>query len=489
MLRAMLPILPATQTWPLHDAAATRALEQAALAATPPQALMGRAGLAVAQLTLAAWPHAQRVVAFAGPGNNGGDALVAARWLAQQGRALEIVLFGDDDRRPADACWALAAAQGLNITRDLPACTAADVVIDGLLGVGASGPPGGALAQAIRHIQASGAPVLAIDLPSGLDGDRGSTHAGLAVKATHTLSLLTLKPGLFTAEGRDHAGRVWFHDLGVEPGPTLLSLQGPTDTNAALHTSHKGSFGDLVVIGGARGMSGAVLLAANAGLAAGAGRVFVAALDPGPVAPARPELMFRATTELMAPKVLAAATVVAGCGGGEAIRAGLPACLAHAARLVLDADALNAIAADPGLRQALRARAARQLPTVLTPHPLEAGRLLGRSAADVQADRFDAAGTLAREFGATVVLKGSGTLVASSDGRIAVNPTGNARLASAGTGDVLAGWLGGHWSRLGGDGAEAAAGAVFRHGRAADSAAGTGPLLAGDLITAMQMVV
>lgn len=482
----MQAILPGTRDWPLHDTAATRALEQAALANTPPQALMARAGLAVARLALAAWPRARRVLAFAGPGNNGGDALVAARWLAQQGLALEVVLLGDDTRRPADARWALAAAQGLPITRALPDRCSADIVLDGLLGLGATRAPDGVLAEAIRRIDAGPAPVLAIDLPSGLDGDRGSTHGGLAVKAAHTLALLTLKPGLFTAEGRDHAGRVWLETLGIEAAPTPLSLLAPPAATAAPHASHKGRYGDLVVLGGAPGMAGAALLAARAGLAAGAGRVFVGALDPLPLDPARPELMFRPAATLLVPEVLAAATVVAGCGGGDEIRSMLPACLAHAARLVLDADALNAVAAEPGLRQALRARTARRRPTVLTPHPLEAGRLLGRPAGEVQADRLAAARTLAQDLGATVVLKGSGTLVASPDGRIGLNPTGSARLASAGTGDVLAGWLAGLWSRAGGDGTGVAAAAVFRHGRAADTAPGTGPLLAADLIGALQ---
>jgi ADP-dependent NAD(P)H-hydrate dehydratase / NAD(P)H-hydrate epimerase len=447
---------------------------------------MARAGLAVARLALAAWPRARRVLAFAGPGNNGGDALVAARWLARQGLALELVLLGDDARRPDDARWALAAAQGLAITRALPERCAADLVLDGLLGVGAARAPEGAVAEAIRRINAGAAPVLAIDLPTGLDADRGSTHAGLAVRAAQTLSLLTLKPGLFTAEGRDHAGRVWLATLGVAAGPSPLTLTGPAAEPTAPHASHKGRFGDLVVIGGAPGMTGAVLLAARAGLAAGAGRVFVGALDPMPVDPARPELMFRPAAGLLAPEMLATATAVVGCGGGEPIRPLLPAALAHAARLVLDADALNAIAAEPGLRQALRARAARGRPTVLTPHPREAARLLGCSAAEVQADRLGAARTLAQALAATVVLKGSGTLIASPDGRIAINPSGNARLATAGTGDVLAGWLGGHWAREGGDGTPVAADAVFRHGRAAEVAPGRGPLLAADLVDALQ---
>lgn len=478
-------ILPARRAWPLHDSATTRALEQAALAATPPQALMAHAGLAVARLALAAWPLARRVLVLAGPGNNGGDALVAARHLAGQGLAVEVVLFGDDAHRPADARWALVQAQGLPLARSLPARLEADLVLDGLLGLGTTRAAEGELAEAIRRTREAALPVLAIDLPSGLDGDRGHAHGGLAMVARHTLALLTLKPGLFTADGRDHAGEVWLDTLGVELPPSPLTLGGPPEPTIAPHASHKGRFGDLLALGGAPGMEGAVRLAARAGLAAGAGRVFVGALEAAAGDPLRPELMFRPPDELLAPDRLASATVVVGCGGGAAIRAALPPLLAQAARLVLDADALNAVAAEPGLRRALVARAARGRPTVLTPHPLEAGRLLSRGAAEVQADRIAAAQELARSLQATVVLKGSGTLVARPDGRVVINPSGNARLASAGTGDVLAGWLAGLWAREGGDGHAAACAAVFRHGLAAEVADGTGPLLAADLVGAM----
>jgi hydroxyethylthiazole kinase-like uncharacterized protein yjeF len=484
----MQPVLPVSRTWPLHEAEATRAHEAAAQAAEPPHALMARAGLAVARLALAVAPRARRVHVFAGPGNNGGDALVAARHLAAGGLAVRVTLLGDDARRPADARWALSQAQaaGLAVETALPAALEADLVLDGLLGLGSARAPEGAVAQAIRQAGASRVPVLAIDLPSGLDADRGTTFGGLAVRAAHTLSLLTLKPGLFTAEGRDHAGRVWLDDLGRAAPDSPLVLLGPTPDEAAPHASHKGRFGDLLAIGGAPGMGGALRLAAEAALAAGAGRVFVGALDPQARADAlRPELMVRPVDALLEPARLAAATVVAGCGGGDAVRPRLPPLLAHAARLVLDADALNAVAAEPGLRRALQARAARGRPTVLTPHPLEAARLLGTEAAAVQADRLRAARALARELGALVLLKGSGSVLAAPSGRLALNATGNARLAGPGTGDVLAGWLGGTWARQRGDGWAAAAAAVHRHGRAAETAPGRGPLAAGDLIAAL----
>ena len=243
-------------------------------------------------------------------------------------------------------------------------------------------------------------------------------------------------------------------------------------------------------------MTGAALLAARAAHAAGAGRVFVSLLEPDLPAqqmaldPARPELMFRRAWWSGAPAAIAAATIVAGCGGGDAIRAVLPRLLSLAARLVLDADALNGIAADPGLQAQLAARAQRGHATVLTPHPLEAARLLGTDAArDVQVDRLHAARTLADRFGCVVVLKGSGTVIAEPGRAPHINPTGNAALATAGTGDVLAGWLGGLWAAEGPSSAgfDAAIAAVWLHGAAAD-ASSFAPLRAADLVEAMLAV-
>lgn len=489
------PVLPVTGQspwWPVHDSAGTRALETAALAAHPPHTLMARAGLAVARLALAAWPTARRVLALAGPGNNGGDALVAAAHLHQQGWAVQVLLLADPSRLPPDASWALDHAQlaGVQVVSQLEQAAPADLVIDGLLGLGARRAPEGVLAEAIAWLNASRLPVLAVDLPSGLDGDRGISLGTAAVRATHTLALLTLKPGLFTAQGRDHAGRVWLDTLG-QPAPRegSLSLIGTPAAVAAAHDSHKGRFGDLLVVGGAPGMAGAAALAARAGLAAGAGRVYLGLLDPGAASdPTRPELMARPVDELLQTAWLQERTLVMGCGGGEAVRARLPAALAHAARLLLDADALNAIAADPGLRQALAARGRQDQPTVLTPHPLEAARLLQRPVAAVQADRLAAARQLATDLCSVVVLKGSGTVIAQPDGRCALNATGNARLATAGTGDVLAGWIGGLWARHQSNAFDAAAAAVWRHGLAAELARGdaAGPLPAADLVAAMQ---
>ena len=316
-------------------------------------------------------------------------------------------------------------------------------------------------------MEQSAAPVLCVDVPSGLNADTGQwlrrppdatdsiapradpirAGAQFGIKKA-TLSLLTLKPGLFTAQGRDACGEIWFDDLGaarsgidqVSLAPTAWLLGAEEMTQRPRrHDSHKGSYGDVAVIGGAAGMQGAALLAARAALHAGAGRVFVGMLGGGMVVdPMQPELMFREPASLD----FKAQTVVCGCGGGDAVRQVLPRVLSGSARLVLDADALNAIAQDATLQSLLQARAARAQPTILTPHPLEAARLLGLTTAQVQADRLQAAQTLADRFACAVILKGSGSIIASPGQIPAINPTGDARLATAGTGDVLAGICG-----------------------------------------------
>lgn len=482
--------------WPLHGVAASRRIEARARDALPEHALMARAGVAVARLALAVAPAARRIWIAAGPGNNGGDGLEAAVHLQTAGKEVVVSLMDDATPRPADAATALARAQAAGVRLSdapTPAWTLADddVAIDALLGIGASRPPGGWLLDAVSSLRASHAGVLAVDLPTGLDADHGRCiDARHTVRADWTLALLTLKPGLFTADGRDHAGAVWFDDLGVapdaEPADARLLSAAPSDWPSRHHAQHKGSFGNLWVVGGAAGMTGASLLAARAGLAAGAGRVYLVSLAPLRADVGSPELMLRPTSALASrTQPLEQATLVCGCGGSTAIAQHLPAVIGRAGRLLLDADALNALAGDPPLAQLLCGRHARGRPTVLTPHPLEAARLLGCTADTVQADRLGAARTLAARFGAVVVLKGSGSIVASPDGNCCINASGNAALATAGTGDVLAGWIGGLWAQ-GLDAATAAALGVFSHGAAADRWVGRlghlAPLTAGRLI-------
>ncbi len=497
------PVLPSHRTWALHDSAASRRIEQAALAQAEPHALMARAGLGVARLALAVAPDARRVWIAAGPGNNGGDGLVAARHLHAAGWQVRVSLLGDADRLPADAGQALLQAQqaGVLIVTGLddgPADGHHDgLAIDALLGLGGRRAPGGVIAEAVRRLNVGAAPVLAVDLPTGLCADSGQRLGGgppeTAVRAAHTLALLTLKPGLFTASGRDHAGRVWLDDLALPASadPATALLGGAQQLLELLpdrsHAQHKGSFGDVLVLGGAAGMGGAALLAARAALTAGAGRVYLARLDGDTRPdPQRPELMPRPIDTALAPELLRNCTVVCGCGGGQAVQACLPAVLAHAGRLVLDADGLNAVAADATLAAALLDRAARGRPTVLTPHPLEAARLLATDTAAVQAQRLAQAGLLATRLQAVVVLKGSGSVIAAPGMLPVINASGNARLGSAGSGDVLAGWLGGLWSQLGADqGRGAACAAAWLHGRAAEVGDLRLPLRAADLIDGM----
>ncbi len=478
-------ITPST-SWPLHQIAATRQIEQAVAATLPAHTLMERAGLAVARLALALAPHGRTVWIACGPGNNGGDGLEAAMHLRQWGGNPVVTWLGDPKRAPTDARVSLDRALAVGVVfSDSPpvGLDADDLIVDALLGIGATRAPGGRMADWIRQINDGKVPVLAVDVPSGLDCDTGQPVGGAqsnalesnaVVKARHTLTLLTCKPGLFTAYGRDFAGAVWFDDLGVRPriedASAMINIAA--DSSHRPHASHKGSLGDVAVIGGeglahrGMGMTGAALLAGRAALYGGAGRVLVSLLDNETAMPdpTSAELMFRQFEALD----LSSVSVVCGCGGGDAIRACLPAVLSRSPRLVLDADGLNAIAVDPSLKQLLQRRSAGGLATVLTPHPLEAARLLGCTSTEVMADRLSAARSLSMEYQAVVVLKGSGTIVASPEQLARINLTGNGLLATAGTGDVLAGLIGARlangWHAMG-----AACAAVYQHGAAADT--------------------
>ncbi len=479
---------------PLHSVAATRELERQAATGLAPHTLMQRAGLSVARLTLALAPHAQRIWIACGPGNNGGDGFEAAMHLHQWGKTVAVTWTGlpaGKTSLPPDALASRERAIAAGVPMAAQPPEDFDFCIDALLGIGGAlepGRPGTALMlEWLTRMQTSGAPRLAVDVPTGLDADTGAaTHLiaasarPLGATAIFTLSLLTLKPGLFSASGRDWAGQVWFDDLG--PGNAQADVPNRTDAwllgadqagqpqrSDHAHASHKGSFGDVAVLGGESTahsyMAGAALLAARAALHAGAGRVWVALLGSPAmtVDPQQPELMFRAPEALN----LAQQVVVCGCGGGQAVKAVLARALSTARQLVLDADALNAIAGDAQLQTQLIARHGRGYSTVLTPHPLEAARLAATTAAAVQSGRLASARQLAERFQCVVVLKGSGTVIAAPGRSPAINSTGNALLATAGTGDVLAGMVGARMA-AGLDAFDAACSAVFMHGRLAD---------------------
>ncbi len=483
------------QPYPLFGTAATRRIERAAMAGLPAHTPMQRAGLATVRLALALAPHARTIWIACGPGNNGGDGLEAAMQLQRRGRQPIVGWLGDAAHGPADARASLDRAQAAGVCFEAESPKALgphDLVIDALLGIGSPRRPDGRLRDWLAVLRSTEAACLHVDLPSGLSADTGAYADGFApdednsaaAGRRHTLSLLTCKPGLFTAQGRDAAGTVWFDDLGCTPGsePPTAWLNGAPQPITRPHASNKGTFGDVAVIGGAHGMAGALLLAGSAALHHGAGRVYLAPLDAAmtPLDMAQPELMFRAPDALPLDTI----TIVCGCGGGkEQVATVLPDVLQRAARLVLDADALNAIAADASLQAAVQARAARAQPTVLTPHPLEAARLLQSDVKMLQRDRLGAARTLADRFQCTVVLKGSGSVIAAPGRTPVINPTGNARLATAGTGDVLAGMVAARlaarycaW--------DAACAAVYQHGRIADDWPDGQPLTAGRLAQA-----
>ena len=490
-------------SFPLHDVASTRLIEQQMAAVLAPHTLMQRAGLSVARLAMALAPHARCIWIACGTGNNGGDGFEAAMHLHQWGKCVVLTWTGLPSGKAglppdAQASRQRALAAGVTMANEPPPDF--DLCIDALLGISTVlNPlrPGSALMQEwLDAMQCSPALRLSVDVPTGLNADTGApnfeknikyiaSNAGASsANRLFTLSLLTLKPGLFTASGQDCAGEVWFDDLGaslmlapeqalpVDPCAWLSGADRARQTSRAqaAHASHKGSFGDVAVIGGestaSTHMTGAALLAASAALHAGAGRVFVAFLGNMPdlqVDTEQPEFMFRSPDALdMVNQVM-----VCGCGGGHSVASVLPKVLSTARRLVLDADALNAIAADPQLQTQLKARDGRGYSTVLTPHPLEAARLTGSSAAAVQVNRLHTARQLAERFNCVVVLKGSGTIV-TAPGQLAwINPTGNALLATAGTGDVLAGLIGAFLAR-GQSGLDAARNAVFEHGKRAD---------------------
>lgn len=484
-------VLDSPRALPLFDVAGARTVEAHCLASRATHELMARAGRAVADLALALAPHARCIHVLAGPGNNGGDGLEAAMHLHRARKEVAVTLIGQANR-PSDASQALrtAVAAGVRIshTIDAAAVQRSDLLIDALLGIGLTRRVDGELAELIQLTHARDGLCLAVDVPSGLDADTGNpASGGPCVRADHTLSLLTLKPGLFTGAGRDWCGRIWWDDLGcTEPHTGVACLLGRDALSipSRRHAQHKGSFGTVVVAGGAPGMEGAATLAARSALAAGAGRVYRVNLPGATPTPSEawPELMH--TTLEDAARRSADAVLVCGCGGGSVMASVLPRLLSVSTRMVLDADGLNAVASDERLVTMLQARASRGLTTVLTPHPQEAARLLGTTVADVQHDRLLAAQTLTRRFGCVVVLKGSGTVITAAGQVPAINPTGDARLATAGSGDVLAGWIGGRWAQDEGASAfQAACRAVFSHGwQAEQTAAPLGVLRASRLI-------
>ncbi|RFP13557.1 MULTISPECIES: NAD(P)H-hydrate dehydratase [unclassified Duganella] len=490
---------------PLYSCAEIRAIEDAAAAALPEGVLMQRAGQAGANAALDLLPFSTakaRVLVLAGPGNNGGDALETAAHLAYAGAQVSILHFPPQSGSSTERAVALQRAQTSDARfaeLDLAAVASTDwtLVVDGLFGLGLHRPLAGELRELAEAVNGLKCSVLALDLPSGLDADTGAIVGpdGVAIHATHTVTFIGNKPGLHTCDGRDYAGLVDVSRLDIDIGhfaPARLHLNDvkffSRHLRSRVHNSHKGSYGNVAVIGGARGMSGAPLLAARTALNSGAGRVYALFVeDPLPCDSGQPELMCRLADDFD----MRSSTLVIGPGLGASRLASalLARAIASDSALLADADALNLLAAEPALQAAL---AQRPGGCVLTPHPLEAARLLGTTIAEVQSDRVGAARKLAAKLNANVVLKGSGTVIAAPNGDAVINTTGNPALASAGTGDVLSGLCGSllaqGWPLW-----EAALAGVWLHGMAADVLVteGTGPigLTAGELVPAIRVAL
>jgi hydroxyethylthiazole kinase-like uncharacterized protein yjeF len=478
---------------PLYGCDSLRRLE-AAHAGEP---LMRRAGAAAARLVdelRAGRPEA--VLALVGPGNNGGDALTMAALLRQRNVAVTTVFIGRAETLPADAAEAYRQfiAEGWRLLPDIPPKTRWSLIVDGLFGIGLARPLTGKEASLVETANQLAAeqdcPLLALDCPSGLDADTGFCR-GIAIRATHTLSFIAAKPGFYTADGPDYCGQVLFDNLGVPvvnrsdvlPDGRLLDRAAfARCLQPRTRNSHKGLYGSVGILGGAHSMMGAALLAGRAALKMGAGRVFLGLLDPQ--APcvdfAHPELMVRRPEGVFDTTLN---VLACGPGLGRSDRAAelLELAIEGETSLVLDADALNILAFDSNLQARLTQRVA---PTLLTPHPAEAARLLDLQTVDIQKSRIQMAQELARRYRAWVVLKGCGSIVCCPDGQWWINTSGNPGLSCPGSGDVLTGIL----TALLGQGwppGEALLAAVHLHGQAADDlvCAGAGPvgLTAGEL--------
>lgn len=460
---------------PIYSVAGIRAIEALALpGANPP--LMERAGAAAARLALRLAHCPASVLVACGPGNNGGDGFVLALHLRRAGLAVSVAFAGDPARLPANASAAYAAwlADGGSTHSDLPPPPADGwaLVVNALFGIGLQRPLEGRYAEWIDTLNAQPFLRLAIDIPSGLDADTGR-RLGSCFEATHTITFIAAKPGLLTLDGPDQCGELHVDTIDLVP-EALVAAHGweiqPALFAALLRprraNSHKGSYGDAALVGGAPGMVGAAVLAGRAAIHLGAGRVLLGLLDPTTLAVdiLRPELMFRSATELLDDPAINAVAVGPGLGQSDAARALAVTATNLAKPLVLDADALNLIARDTALQSALATRSA---PTVLTPHPAEAARLLASTTPDIQRDRVAAATAIAARFRAWVVLKGCGSIVAAPDGTWWINTSGNPAMATAGMGDVLTGLVTALLAR-GWPVRDALLAAVHLHGCAAD---------------------
>lgn len=467
-----------------------RAIEELGI---PGFELMQRAAAAALVCLRQHWPQARRIAVYCGPGNNGGDGFLLAALAREAGIHAEVFALGesrgDDALRARRLFEQGGSVHAYSEALELPPV---DVHVDALYGTGLQRALAPEAAALVRRIHRTGAPVLALDVPSGVNADTGDVP-GEAVQAQVTVTFIAAKRGLYTGLAPGYTGELQLETLGLpdalwQGAQADAELMQPWTLPPRPRQAHKGDNGHVLAIGGEHGTAGAIRLCSEAALRAGAGLVSVATRAENLIAlnSARPELMAH---EANGPQALQAllprASVLAvgpGLGQGAwghglwltALDAGLP--------MVLDADGLNLLAREP-----------REFstPAVMTPHPGEAARLLGCETKAIAADRFAAVRELARRYRAVAVLKGAGSLVADPDGRVAVCPWGNPGMASGGMGDLLTGIVAALLAQ-GCDAWQAATLGVSLHARAGDLAARRGGergLLASDLLEPLRLLL
>ena len=455
--------------------------------------LMSRAGAEVFQCLKKQWPKARSIAVFCGSGNNAGDGYIIAGLALAAGLDVCVYAVSDPENLKDDALAAYRQYTGANgkiIPFQAGQAVSADVLVDALLGIGLDRPVTGLYTEAILAINTLSAPVIAVDIPSGLNADTGNAM-GCAAKADFTVTFIGLKQGLFTGQAAEYCGEICYAQLGV-PDDVFAEFTA-TATRIVKsrlprrdRCSHKGSCGHVLVVGGDLGYSGAARLAGEAALRVGAGLASVATRieHSGLMNLGRPELMCHGveTAEQLSALLAKANVIVVGPGLGQSVWAKtlFNAAIASGKPLVIDADGLNLLADSPSTNSGW----------ILTPHPGEAARLLNCATTDIQKNRFAAALSIQAKYGGIAIVKGAGTLIASEQ-ELAVSTTGNPGMASGGMGDVLAGVIAGLLAQ-GLSLQEASQQGVYDHGLAADLAAakdGERGLLASDLMPYLRRLV
>ena len=471
-------------TTPVYTTDQIREIERIAFSSVSSYVLMERAGRSISNLAISEIPQGKnRVLVLAGPGNNGGDAYIAASNLKSSGFEVTVVSIGESQKKGSDAKKARKAwiESGGTISDSTIDFDAHDLIIDGLLGIGLSRDIEHDFHQIIARANCSKLPIISIDIPSGLDSENGDVR-GICIHATHTVTFLGYKIGLHTGHGPDYCGEIHLDALSLsrraEPDG-IGYLIGEDIVKHALPprwpTSNKGNHGHVAVIGGAFGMTGAAILAARAALNLGSGKVTIGFLCEPPAADwIQPELMLKTATECKGVSSLNCICIGPGLGVSQEALEILNEVLTKDIPVVLDADAINLVATHEKTRILLTNRTS---PTVLTPHPGEAARLIGCEIHEVQKNRILHACNLSQEFDADVLIKGAGSVCALSDGSWFINTSGNPGLASAGMGDALTGIIGALIAQ-GAHSHAALLASVHLHGLAADELVknGIGPI-------------